>query len=150
MQKILILASILLLTLKSFGQIDTKIPYNSNKDSVVTIPKQVAIWMIQDIAKSDSYAEEIKLLNNNINLKQDIIYKQDTIITIQKQQLFIKKKELDAYEELTTQQEIQIISLNKSVRTQTRLKKFWRITTFIAPCITGYLVHYHWKNNKAW
>lgn len=106
--------------------------------------------MIQDIAKSDSYAEEIKLLNNSINLKQDIIYKQDTIITIQKQQLFIKKKELDAYEELTTQQEIQIISLNKSVRTQTRLKKFWRITTFIAPCITGYLVHYHWKNSKSW
>lgn len=106
--------------------------------------------MVQDIAKADSYAEEIKLLQNSILMKEEIIQKQDTIISIKTQKLKLKDKELQTYEELADTQEIQIISLNKLVKKQTKLKKFWRITAVIAPCITGYLVHYHWKNNKSW
>jgi len=36
--------------------------------------------MLQDIVKADSYAEELKLLNSSLELKQSIINQQDTII----------------------------------------------------------------------
>jgi hypothetical protein len=146
MVKLLTLVSILLLTLKSFGQTDTKTLYNPNKDSVVTIPKQVAIWMLQDIVKADSYAEELKLLNSSLELKQSIINQQDTIIIIQKQKLRAKDSEISTYEELNLEQEVKIKGLERNVKKQTKAKKFWRIMAFVAPCIGGYLVHYSWKN----
>jgi hypothetical protein len=146
MVKLLTLVSILLLTLKSFGQTDTKTLYNPNKDSVVTIPKQVAIWMLQDIVKADSYAEELKLLNSSLELKQSIINQQDTIIIIQKQKLKAKDSEISTYEELNLEQEVKIRGLERNVKKQTKAKKFWRVMAFVAPCIGGYLVHYSWKN----
>lgn len=150
MLKVLTSAGLVLLTLKSIGQIDTKTQYNPNKDSLVTIPKQVAVWMIQDIEKAQSYAEEIKLLNSNIEYKTDIIQKQDTIISIQKSKIQLKNQEIDNYLDIVNEQELQIRNLNKSVAKQTKRKRFWRATAFIGSALIGLAVHYHWKNGEPW
>jgi hypothetical protein len=102
--------------------------------------------MLQDIVKADSYAEELKLLNSSLELKQSIINQQDTIIIIQKQKLKAKDSEISTYEELNLEQEVKIRGLERNVKKQTKAKKFWRVMAFVAPCIGGYLVHYSWKN----
>ena len=107
MLRTIILLSILLTTLKSFGQIDTKIPYDVTKDSVVIIPKQVVIWMIQEINLFDSYKEENIVLHEVINLKSTIINTQDSIINTQKTKIRLKENQIDSYQDIMNEQELQ-------------------------------------------
>ena len=109
MKKLLLLASFLLLTLPSFCQRDTKILLN--KDSLIYMPKQLAVFLIQDVVKSDAYAEEIAVLNDNVKVKDRIIEQQDTIISIYKKKEVSFQKSLSLHEETEIENTVQIQAL---------------------------------------
>ena len=142
MLRTIILLSILLTTLKSFGQIDTKIPYDVTKDSVVIIPKQVVIWMIQEINLFDSYKEENIVLHEVINLKSTIINTQDSIINTQKTKIRLKENQIDSYQDIMNEQELQQRVCLKLYNKEVKHKKFWKTMAIIGPIVTGAILIY--------
>ena len=154
MKRIITLASLVLLTFPSLSQTSTKTQSDSiggvtkeqlKKDSLVAIPKTLAIWMAQDVARARSYSEEIVLLNGSVALKQSIIGKQDTIISSYKGKLSAYVSLYNSCNESNQIYEAQIAYLKKDLRIKTAQKKFWRVTAFIMPMVVGGFVHYHWK-----
>jgi len=116
-------------------------------DSVVVIPKTIAKWMLEDIEKAKSYEQEIKVLYNVIDKKQDIIIKQDTIMDVLRAKNASLNKTLLDCDEITGLQATEIGGLKKDVRKQTRLKRFWTVAAFTAAAgILGN--HLHWKYVK--
>ena len=154
MKRIITLVSLVLSTFPSLSQTSTKTQSDSiggvtkeqlKKDSLVAIPKTLAIWMAQDVARARSYSEEIVLLNGSVALKQSIIGKQDTIISSYKGKLSAYVSLYNSCNESNQIYEAQIAYLKKDLRIKTAQKKFWRVTAFIMPMVVGGFVHYHWK-----
>lgn len=118
------------------------------KDSLVAIPKTIAIWMAQDVERARSYEQEILMLTSVVNTKENIIGKQDTIIESYKSKVNGYIKLLGSCQDLNQNYEIEILGLKKDVKKQTERKKFWRIVAIVLPPIVGTAVHLNWKYGK--
>lgn len=118
------------------------------KDSLVALPKTIAIWMAQDVERARSYEQEIIMLTDVINGKENIIGKQDTIIDSYKGKINSYIKLLGSCQDLNQNYEIEILGLKKDVKKQTERKKFWRIVAIVLPPIVGTAVHLNWKYGK--
>jgi hypothetical protein len=118
------------------------------KDSLVTIPKTIAIWMAQDIERARSYEQEIILLTESLDYKDKVIRKQDTIVSMYREKVSSYIKLNNSCQELNKTYEFEIMGLKKDVKKQTNQKKFWRTTSVILPIIVGTWVHLDWKYGK--
>ena len=161
MKKLMLLISMLLTTYSSFSQTDTtevKTPPAPQKtlsiktlknDTIIGIPKTLTLYLIQDAIKSDSYAEEIVLLRKGLDIKQEVIGKQDTIIQLQKSKEVKYKEQLNACNELVGEHEIKIAGLETNLRKKTRAKRFW-CTVAISAVSSIIITHYSWKESVPW
>jgi hypothetical protein len=148
------------LTLPSLSQTSTKTQLNDSttyrgvtkeqlmKDSLVALPKTIAIWMAQDVERARSYEQEILMLTGVLDTKESIIGKQDTIIESYKGKVNSYIKLLGSCQDLNQNYEIEILGLKKDVKKQTERKKFWRIVAIVLPPIVGTMVHLDWKYGK--
>lgn len=108
------------------------------------MPKQLAVFLIQDVVKSDAYAEEIAVLNDNAKVKDKIIEQQDTIISIYKKKEISFQKSLSLHEETESENTVQIQTLTHKLEKKRRALHFWEIVAVGA--IGGMFgVHYNWK-----
>jgi len=108
------------------------------------MPKQLAVFLIQDVVKSDAYAEEIKVLNDNLDIKNKIITQQDTIISIYKKKEASYLKSINLHEETETEHTVQIQELTHKLENKSRKLHFWEIIAVGA--IGGMIgIHYNWK-----
>ena len=122
---------------------------NLRKDTIIGIPKTLVLYLIQDAIKSDSYAEEIVLLRKGLDIKQEVIGKQDTIIQLQKSKEVKYKEQLNACNELVGEHEIKIAGLETNLRKKTRAKRFW-CTVAISAVSSIIITHYSWKESVPW
>jgi len=148
------------LTLPIFSQTSTKIQLSNSatyrgvtkeqlmKDSLVAIPKTIAIWMAQDVERARSYQQEILMLTGVLDTKENLIGKQDTIIGAYKAKVSGYVNQLGSCQDLNENYEFEIMGLKKDVKKQTNQKKFWRATSVILPIIVGTWVHLDWKYGK--
>lgn len=131
------------MTSQSFCQLATKIQLDK-KDSLIYMPKQLAVFLIQDVVKSDAYAEEIKVLNDNIFVKDRIIGQQDTIISLYKKKETSYLKSISLHEETEAEHTVQIQDLTHKLETKKHRLHVWQAIAIGA--ITGmFAVHYNWK-----
>lgn len=131
------------MTSQSFCQTATKIQLDK-KDSLIYMPKQLAVFLIQDVVKSDAYAEEIKVLNDNLQVKDRIITQQDTIIAIYKKKEISFQKSISLHEETESEHTVQIQDLTHKLEKKRRALHFWQIVAVGA--IGGMIgIHYNWK-----
>lgn len=108
------------------------------------MPKQLAVFLIQDVVKSDAYAEEIKVLNDNLQVKDRIITQQDTIIAIYKKKEASLQKSISLHEEIEGENTLKIQDLTHKLEKKRRTLRFWQ---FVAVGAIGGMVgiHYNWK-----
>jgi len=145
------------LTLPSFCQTSTKTQSSDSvtyrgitksqlmRDSLVAIPKTIAIWMAQDVERARSYEQEILMMTGVLGTKEDIITKQDTIIQSYKGKVNSYIKLVASCQDLNQQYENDIYKLNKEVTKQTERKKFWMVLAIVLPPLVGTMVHLDWK-----
>ena len=108
------------------------------------MPKQLAVFLIQDVVKSDAYAEEIKVLNDNLEVKDRIIGQQDTIISIFKKKEASYLKSISLHEETETEHTLQIQDLTHKLEKKKQRLHVWQAIAIGA--ISGmFAVHYNWK-----
>jgi pimeloyl-CoA synthetase len=161
MQNLILLTSMLLMTSSSFCQTDTtevKTPPPPQKtlsintlknDTIIGIPKTLTLYLIQDAIKADSYAEEIVLLKKGLDIKQEVITKQDTVIQLHKQKEAGFRKQINDCNDLVSEFEAKNIGLEKQVVKKTRAKRFW-FTVAIAATASIFITHYSWKESVPW
>jgi len=108
------------------------------------MPKQLAIFLIQDVVKSDALAEEIAVLNDNAKVKDRIIEQQDTIISIYKKKETSYLKTISLHEETESEQTVKIQDLTHKIEKKRRTLRFWQLVAVGA--IGGMVgIHYNWK-----
>jgi hypothetical protein len=108
------------------------------------MPKQLAVFLIQDVVKSDAYAEEIAVLNDNLQIKDRIINQQDTIISIYKKKESSYLKTISLHEDTEAEHTVKIQDLTHKLEKKRRTLHFWRIVAVGA--IGGMVgIHYNWK-----
>ena len=131
------------MTSQSFCQTATKIQLDK-KDSLIYMPKQLAVFLIQDVVKSDAYAEEIAVLNDNLKVKDRIINQQDTIISLYKKKESSYLKTISLHEETESEHTVKIQDLTHKLEKKRRTLHFWQIVAVGA--IGGMIgIHYNWK-----
>ncbi len=131
------------MTSQSFCQTATKIQLDK-KDSLIYMPKQLAVFLIQDVVKSDAYAEEIAVLNDNLKVKDRIINQQDTIISIYKKKETSYLKTISLHEDTEAEHTVKIQDLTHKLEKKRRTLHFWQIVAVGA--IGGMIgIHYNWK-----
>ncbi len=131
------------MTSQSFCQTATKIQLDK-KDSLIYMPKQLAVFLIQDVVKSDAYAEEIAVLNDNLKVKDRIITQQDTIISLYKKKESSYLKTISLHEETEAEHTVQIQDLTHKLEKKKKRLHFWQ--TVAIGAISGmFAVHYNWK-----
>jgi hypothetical protein len=131
------------MTSQSFCQTATKIQLDK-KDSLIYMPKQLAVFLIQDVVKSDAYAEEIAVLNDNLKIKDKIIEQQDTIISIYKKKEKSYLTTISLHEETESEHTVQIQDLTHKLEKKRKALRFWEIVAVGA--IGGMIgIHYNWK-----
>lgn len=131
------------MTSQSFCQTATKIQLDK-KDSLIYMPKQLAVFLIQDVVKSDAYAEEIAVLNDNLQIKDRIINQQDTIISIYKKKESSYLKTISLHEDTEAEHTVKIQDLTHKLEKKRRTLHFWQIVAVGA--IGGMIgIHYNWK-----
>ena len=115
------------------------------KDSLVALPKTIAIWMAQDVERARSYEQEILMLTGVLDTKESIIGKQDTIIESYKGKINSYIKLVGSCQDLNQEYEIEIMGLKKDVTKQTERKRFWKVLAIVLPPLVGTYVHLDWK-----
>jgi Trk K+ transport system NAD-binding subunit len=92
MKKSLTILSVLLsLTLTSFSQTDIK----NNEDSVVVLPYNIAQQIAEDLIKYDQCTEILNLTNESLELANEKIAKQDSLIQQSTQKSILCRKQVD-------------------------------------------------------
>lgn len=148
MKKLLLLASILLTTLSGFSQQDTAsttqshqilpVPSDKDADSLVCIPKNLALYMVQDLIAFDYCIGENNSLRNLAITYRNLINAQDTLIkTLQVSESSLKIN-LNICNKLTEEQSNKIANLEKSLATKTKAKRIW--VGIAAAAITGLVI----------
>lgn len=100
--------------------------------------------MVEDIVLSDSYADEIILLTKTLDKKQEIIYKQDTLIGTYREKMVYYQKEIGKYSDIVNEKEFEILNLNKQITKEH--KKYNTVKVIAASLFIGLIVnHYSWK-----
>lgn len=113
-------------------------------DSLIVLPKYIVRSMVEDIVLSDSYADEIILLTKTLDKKQEIIYKQDTLIGTYREKMGYYQKEISKYTDLVNEKEFEVLNLNKQVTKEH--KKYNTAKVIAASLLVGLIVnHYSWK-----
>lgn len=113
-------------------------------DSLIVLPKYIVRSMVEDIVLSDSYADEIILLTKTLDKKQEIIYKQDTLIGTYREKMGYYQKEISKYSDLVNEKEFEVLNLNKQVTKEH--KKYNTAKVIAASLLVGLIVnHYSWK-----
>ena len=93
MKKILtILSVLLLLTSTSFSQTDTR----SSEDSVVVLPYNIAQQIAEDLIKYDHCTEILDWTNRALDLANEKIAKQDSLIKQSTEKSILCRKQVDA------------------------------------------------------
>ena len=82
---------LLSLTLTSFSQTDTK----NNEDSVVVLPYNIAQQIAEDLIKYDQCTEILNLTNESLELANEKIAKQDSLIQQSTQKSILCRKQVD-------------------------------------------------------
>ena len=151
MKRLLLLLSLALLSSPSFSQKNsTETPSDSSygitkaqlaKDSLVVIPKTIALWLAQDAHRARSYEHEIQLLNEVIGMRESVLMKQDTIIESYKAKVRSCVTTSELCSDLNREYEFEIIGLKKELTKQTNRKRFWRTAAFILPVVVGTIIY---------
>jgi len=129
----------MLLSSIAFSQKDTK---SITTDSLIPIPKSVAIQVIKDVIRKDSLEAEIIVAKTNINLLQYSLSNKDSVILSKDNIISLYKEKENNYNTLITLKDLQkknledlVTKLNRDLRRQ-KLKLFAR-TTFGSIIIGG-------------
>jgi hypothetical protein len=105
----------------AFSQADTKTP----SDSLVLIPKQLVIYMLQDLVQADSDRVELDLASQQMQLQNELILKQSEMVTVLQNRVTILTQ---TYQTCQTDRDslfVQHVALLKQNRRTTRAKRFW-------------------------
>lgn len=108
---------------------------------MVVLPKTIALWLAQDAYKARSYEHEIELLNDVINLREDVIMRQDTIINACKVKSASFSSVLVECQELNKRNDLIITGLHKQVQKEVAGRKFWKTVAIIGPILVGTLMY---------
>jgi len=131
MKKLKIFLIFLLLSSKSFSQIDT-----SKVDSLICLPKSLITLTVQDLVKCDGDREELVILKENIELKDQYISTQDSIIKTKDLKINDYKTTILAYQQVDTAHINITNALNDKVETYRKERNWYRIAAVILLVIT--------------
>ena len=126
MQRLILFATLILLSFKSFSQTVTE-NNPTAPDSIVCIPKHIVIKVIQDLEKGDFNGKQVEILNENLIIKDKWIASQDSIIKVK------TEKEKSFETTLSSQKDINdvnlktIENLNLTITRQNKKIKAWKI-----------------------
>lgn len=126
MQRLILFATLILLSFKSFSQTATE-NNPTAPDSIVCIPKHIVIKVIQDLEKGDFNGKQVEILNENLIIKDKWIASQDSIIKVK------TEKEKSFETTLSSQKDINdvnlktIENLNLTITRQNKKIKAWKI-----------------------
>lgn len=126
MQRLILFATLILLSFKSFSQTATG-NNPTAPDSIVCIPKHIVIKVIQDLEKGDFNGKQVEILNENLIIKDKWIASQDSIIKVK------TEKEKSFETTLSSQKDINdvnlktIENLNLTITRQNKKIKAWKI-----------------------
>lgn len=111
--------------MSSYCQTDTK----TQSDSLVLLPKNLVIYMLQDLVQADSDRVELKLSNEQILNQQEFILKQTELIMTQqerhKQCIELNKMIEEDRDTLA----VQNVILNRQVSDLTKSRRQWRLAS---------------------
>jgi len=110
------LSVLLSLTLTSFSQTDTK----NNEDSVVVLPYSIAQQIAADLVKYDQCVETFDYTNLLLDLANQKIAKQDSLIQQSTQKSLLCRKQVDAQ---TQQITIYVTGLENLQKENEKLKR---------------------------
>jgi hypothetical protein len=110
------LSVLLSLTLTSFSQTDTK----NNEDSVVVLPYSIAQQIASDLVKYDQCVEMFDYTNVLLDLANQKIAKQDSLIQQSTQKSLLCRKQVDAQ---TQQITIYVTGLENLQKENEKLKR---------------------------
>lgn len=131
MKKLKIFLIFLLLSSKSFSQTDT-----SKVDSLICLPKSLITLTVQDLVKCDGDREELVILKENIELKDQYISTQDSIIKTKDLKINDYKTTILAYQQVDTAHINITNALNDKVETYRKERNWYRIAAVILLVIT--------------
>jgi hypothetical protein len=138
MKKLLVLALLVMLSLKGYSQ--TVIQTETTDSSKVVLSVRVARLVYQDLLKYDGLKEEMGLIKLKIQKVEERESQKDNIITILTQkdennQFIIGKKDeqIKLSKELTD-------SLHKELKSQRTQTFLWKVGTFVGLGLTSFLL----------
>jgi hypothetical protein len=131
MKKLKIFLIFLLLSSKSFSQTDT-----SKVDSLICLPKSLITLTVQDLVKCDGDREELIILKDNIELKDQYISTQDSIIKTKDLKINDYKTTIFAYQQVDTAHINITNALNDKVETYRKERNWYRIAAVILLVVT--------------
>ena len=138
MKKLLVLALLVMLSLKGYSQ--TVIQTETTDSSKVVLSVRVARLVYQDLLKYDGLKEEMGLMKLKIQKVEERESQKDNIITILTQkdennQFIIGKKDeqIKLSKELTD-------SLHKELKGQRTQTFLWKVGTFVGLGLTSFLL----------
>jgi len=110
------LSVLLSLTLTSFSQTDTK----NNEDSVVVLPYTIAQQIAEDLIKYDQCTEILTLTNQSLDLANEKIAKQDSLIQQSTEKSILCRKQVDAQSQQIT---VYVTGLEELQKQNEKLKR---------------------------
>lgn len=129
----------MLLSLTAFSQVATK---TGTKDSIIPLPKIVAIEVVKDLIRKDSLETEVKYLKSNIGLLEKNLSIKDSIILIKDNIISVyveKEKNWNSIIDLKDEQKKNLEDLTKKLTKdlkKQKVKLFFR-TSFGLAIIGG-------------
>jgi hypothetical protein len=97
----------------------------TQRDSLVLIPKQLVVYMLQDLVQADSDRVELQLSAEQVALQNDLIAKQTEMVNILQKRITILT---ETYNTCTTDRDslfVQYVELTKKHRRLKKSRNFW-------------------------
>lgn len=114
-----------MVTSNCISQIVTK-TNNQSTDSLICMPKSIALKVIQDLERGDMDSVTVTVLRDDLNTKDRIIEIKDSIITKQDKIIFSYEKSVHDYNEIDAINQQTIKNLNRDLNRERKSKKVWR------------------------
>lgn len=129
MRNLIVLISLILLTSESFCQTITRTELQS--DSVVVIPKTLALWILEDLEIKDMCIQENETLSSEVEILREVVSIHDRQIDSYKVKvatLTMMSRDCD----MTLQESISQINLkDKEIVKSKRSASAWKIASLI-------------------
>lgn len=128
MKKLTAFLIILLISSKSFCQVDTS---KSKVDSLICLPKSLVLKTVQDLTKCDGEREEMKILQENYAIKSQQVDLKDSIIKEKDLKIADYKTTINAYAQVDTAHIKITNALTEKADIYRKERGWWRIAAIL-------------------